>query len=35
MTTNPSATAFWRHAIPVPFEEELGYQLVQRFTIEG
>jgi predicted acetyltransferase len=36
MTTNPSATTFWRHIIPVPFEEELGYhELVQRFTIEG
>jgi predicted acetyltransferase len=34
MTTNPSATAFWRRAIPVDFEEEISdHGPVQRFTI--
>ena len=34
MTSNPTATAFWRRAIPVDFEEDtLDHGPVQRFTI--
>ena len=33
LLTNPAATAFWRTAIPYPFEEhERGTEIVQSFT---
>ena len=36
MTANPGATAFWRRAIPVPFEEEvIAAGPLQRFRIEA